>query len=295
MGEIIFQHTQLNYDSSTRIDIGLKGSVCRFCKPADASFKNASHSIPEFLGNKSIFTVDECDACNKLFGEGIESDLSKFIPPSWLTRIEGKKGYKKTQITKGVSLFSDKKFIDINFDHKYEDVKKHLKLENKGSKFSSLNVYKAFVKILISLIPNEYLDEFDELIAWLRSGSGFDSINHKPFVIVGHQHPDYRMPDVMKIEIIRQSFGDNVVYQLDCRFNNFYVKLPLSPRAKCYFRIGSVIPAEGEIHKIHFQEIDFSNYVVKHNYKINLKIPTINGGKGNALSNHELFKCAKNQ
>jgi hypothetical protein len=51
--------------------------VCRFCgrRSPEVTFQFEAHAIPEALGNKSITSTYECDACNQAFGRGIENDL----------------------------------------------------------------------------------------------------------------------------------------------------------------------------------------------------------------------------
>ncbi len=48
---------------------GTDARRCRFCDrdSADATFRTAAHAIPELLGNKTLFTLEECDQCNAFF------------------------------------------------------------------------------------------------------------------------------------------------------------------------------------------------------------------------------------
>jgi len=68
---------------------------CRFCgeSPPGATFHKQAHAIPEALGNKSIESLYECDACNQAFGSGIENDLGNWTQPMRaFARIRGKRG-----------------------------------------------------------------------------------------------------------------------------------------------------------------------------------------------------------
>jgi hypothetical protein len=47
---------------------------CGESSPED-TFKLEAHALPEALGNKSLTTTYECDACNQGFGRGIENDF----------------------------------------------------------------------------------------------------------------------------------------------------------------------------------------------------------------------------
>jgi HNH endonuclease len=50
---------------------------CRFCglRPPEATFRTQAHAIPASLGNRTLFTAHECDACNQAFGRGIENEF----------------------------------------------------------------------------------------------------------------------------------------------------------------------------------------------------------------------------
>ncbi len=52
--------------------------ICRFCERTapGASFRVDTLAIPETLGNRTLFTIEECDECRALFEEGIEAELS---------------------------------------------------------------------------------------------------------------------------------------------------------------------------------------------------------------------------
>lgn len=273
MYDVLLRHIQKNHETFPILNIGNKGGPCRFCKSSKPSYRHLAHSIPELLGNKSIFTLDECDDCNAYFGKNIERHLSEFVPPSWFTKLKGKNGYRTKQALGGIKLYNDGSFINIEYpDHK-SNYSKEIILETKGRFFSGVNVYKAWVKVLVSILPDKYLPDFDDTTKWLLSDDGFEKLNHRPFIVVGNQLPDFRLTDVMDVEVIRrQNLGEGAVYQLDARFNNYYIKLPFSPKAKCMFRVGKVIPARNEVEKVYFQEIDLSTYISKHNYKLKLDV-----------------------
>ena len=81
--------------------------------------------------------------------------MSKFVPPSWFTSLKGKKGYTKKQVNDSITLSSDNSkrlILDSENTDRFKG-----RIASKGSAFSSLNVYKALVKILVSLLPDKYL------------------------------------------------------------------------------------------------------------------------------------------
>lgn len=73
----------LFHNKQKKIIIG-DSNVCAICgksKAQGATFKNSSHVLPASLGNKWIFTKNECDTCNKLFGLEFEDNLAKMLLP----------------------------------------------------------------------------------------------------------------------------------------------------------------------------------------------------------------------
>lgn len=57
--------------------------VCRFCEMDETrvEFADATRPIPLSLGNRSLYTLDECEECRTLFEEGILTDLEAFLRP----------------------------------------------------------------------------------------------------------------------------------------------------------------------------------------------------------------------
>ncbi len=56
---------------------------CRFCELAapQTAFEKARLALPAFLGNESLFALDQCDECGSLFAESIDGDLERFARP----------------------------------------------------------------------------------------------------------------------------------------------------------------------------------------------------------------------
>lgn len=146
--------------------------VCRFCgnTKTTGTFKKKAHAIPELLGNKFLKSKNECDQCNEIFGKEYEDHLAKFLLPyRAIIGIKGKKGvltYKN-----GDTHFKN---IDntININSNYEDFRvdkenKKIYLKVKSQPFIPLNVYKAFLKMAISTMPEEWLVSYNPLINFL--------------------------------------------------------------------------------------------------------------------------------
>jgi hypothetical protein len=72
---------------------------CRFCDRDDSlvSFKNDAHAVSGLLGNKSLFSPNECDSCNTLLGQKYEDQLGKW---STLARAVAQVPGRKNKIPK---------------------------------------------------------------------------------------------------------------------------------------------------------------------------------------------------
>lgn len=158
-----------------------KSDCCRFCgrDRNEVTFIQDTHLIPELLGENGILTMDECDTCNNLFSD-YESNLAIFIRP-YITLL-GIKGKKKIPIFQSRTKNRDeetrtivkhtlegnreihlKQLDDYNIDRE----NKTLDLVFRKPSFIPVKVYKALVKIGLSLLPREY-DKFNaETFEWL--------------------------------------------------------------------------------------------------------------------------------
>ena len=67
MAEPLF--LQRPYAGGACLETG-ENQICRFCGRSrpEVSFRHGAHARPESLGNKSLFTIYECDSGNQFFG-----------------------------------------------------------------------------------------------------------------------------------------------------------------------------------------------------------------------------------
>ena len=154
--------------------------VCRFCglERPTVSFRSRAHAIPKLLGNKSLFTYYECDACNQFFGHGIENDLGNWTMPSrTFSRISGSKGV--PTIKRGGSKSAWRiEYRSTGFHlTQYEDdpffildeEKKQVRFELRRDPYTPVAVLKAFVRIGLTLMPENELPHFLEAMSWVRN------------------------------------------------------------------------------------------------------------------------------
>ena len=154
---------------------------CRFCgeQPPQATFKLEAHALPEALGNKSLFSDYECDACNAFFGKGIENDFGNWSKPMrTFARIRGKKGIPtlKKEGTGGWRIeYDDSSGFNIT---RYEDTPDFLVINEETLEVTfqfrrdvhtPVAVLKAFVKMGLTLLPEAEVQNFSHAVKWIKN------------------------------------------------------------------------------------------------------------------------------
>ena len=154
---------------------------CRFCgkRAPEVSFKLEAHAIPESLGNKKIFSLYECDTCNKFFGSGIENDFGNWSKPARsLGRRRGKRGvptlkgsgdssWRMEWANNQFSITAGSDEGDVPF--KASDDMRTLTFELKRDPHTPMAVLKAFVKMALTIIPDEEVPNFREALSWIKN------------------------------------------------------------------------------------------------------------------------------
>lgn len=152
---------------------------CRFCggTPPTATFRMEAHAIPEAFGNKTLFSAYECDACNQTFGRGFENDFGNWSKPMrTFARIRGKNGVPTLKqggdspgwrIEYGASGFEIKQY-ESNPIFSVDEANKRVVFNLKRDAYTPIAVMKAFVKIGLTVMPAEEMENFDDALSWLR-------------------------------------------------------------------------------------------------------------------------------
>jgi hypothetical protein len=164
--------------NGARRTLGPIPKVCRICDRDHSvtSFPREAHVIPEFAGNKTLFSNYECDDCNQRFGR-LESDLSELTLFSRILagipkKNSGLPAFKNAGGTLSIRSSGDTINI-IGSDHDEQKLvversegEVHYSLTTRP--FRPLAVFKALTKIAYLLIPTEQLEPFHHLKAWLQ-------------------------------------------------------------------------------------------------------------------------------
>jgi hypothetical protein len=150
---------------------------CRFCGLSSprATFRKRAHAIPEATGNKSLYTHYECDACNILFGTGIENDFGNWTKPMrTISRIIGKNGvptierkndgYRIQSGASGLEIYQNAigQFVEI------DDVNKIIRLKLPRDAYTPVAVLKTFFKMGLSLLSETEIENYRNALDWIR-------------------------------------------------------------------------------------------------------------------------------
>ncbi|QND70832.1 HNH endonuclease [Tardiphaga robiniae] len=194
-----------------RVKIG-RMLECRYCSTRRANqFRKIAHTFPEALGNKWVISLDECDQCNQLFSlyEGaLANAVSPFLTLGGVrgkgnkTRQTGRTagnevleqrrtetGRQFLAVANGYNLNS---FASVNSNGNFE-----IKIPIAGVPFVPRLAYKALAKMGYALLPDDELQNYQKLKAWLldtndrvdfpvlECGMSFASIGHAPPFVAG--------------------------------------------------------------------------------------------------------------
>ena len=201
-GHIVEQYEVSAFDTSLRRFTGehkKEQRICRFCNNEDedgnqklVTFDKKAHAVPEALGNKGLVANEECDECNKKFGQTIEKDLISYLDVfRTFYGVSGKNGVPTLKYDKGSTIVKHIKKGDVKaFETKdlplgandlitisthninFDEETNVLKMELKSSEdISTVNIYKALCKIAIGVINHKELPYLKETIKWITSNN----------------------------------------------------------------------------------------------------------------------------
>lgn len=156
---------------------------CRYCGATDATaFGKATnaHALPVALGNRTLFALDECEACNTKFSI-YEDALCKAVGPFLtLGGVRGRNGVRQTGQTGSTStvrhkVVAGKRHLSIGSEgdaRELVEVDKatgslKLTMPVEGDLFVPRYAYKALTKIALSMLPPEELPGFAKAVASL--------------------------------------------------------------------------------------------------------------------------------
>jgi hypothetical protein len=145
---------------------------CRFCHRAmadGARFENEAHAIPAALGNKYLKLNDECDCCNKHFGENVEPTLIELLNVQRVFLGIKARGSRPTIEFPGGSMFHNGERVVMASNKVSTDAAGALSVQLGGERrVVPMKFYQALAKIALSVIPEEDLLSLKRTVAWVR-------------------------------------------------------------------------------------------------------------------------------
>lgn len=157
-----------------------KDRVCRFChkKSPFVSFHKDAHVISELLGNKTYISDFECDDCNGKFGR-YENELASYLGiVRTVQSVKGKKVPKFKSADRTLDIAStvvDDITNQVKF-RRYDGLDKTFEFDRennmtiinyKKATYTPLSVYKALLKIALSVIPPQHLVNYKHALEYL--------------------------------------------------------------------------------------------------------------------------------
>lgn len=148
--------------------------VCRYCHRSEkdgAMFTQEAHAISDSLGNKVLYSNEECDECNDYLGSHCEQDFGEYLR---LQRCYfGVKGREGVPIVRGRNFemsHPDGQPIKIDYScltGNVPDDINNLVLQYE-MEYNPQNLYRALVKYFIGLVPQKYVSHFHKTGSWVK-------------------------------------------------------------------------------------------------------------------------------
>lgn len=185
--------------------------MCRFCGNDDRrKFRTKAHIFPEALGNKWVFSDDECDDCNARFSVYEDALIKAVGPLLTLGDTRGKRGVRQTGRSHSNTflrhtLEDGRRRLSIRAEVDFSNVMKidprtgyiRLNIPIVGDHFVPRLAFKALCKSAVGLLPPEELPHVRGLLAWLAEpdskpafdnlvvGMSFASVGNAPPLVAG--------------------------------------------------------------------------------------------------------------
>jgi hypothetical protein len=186
----ILENYELNvFDPQRKFTYGEKDKSKRKCKYCGkttedgATFSEEAHAISESLGNKTIFSADECDACNARFSNGIEKDVFEYLKVyRVLYGKSGKNGIPQLIFKNGIEIkYQDGKAIIIDKSEASAASEGNLYIPLEfHHEINWMNVYRGFVKFAVAVLPRDITDKLSKTINWINNEKNDGSILNLP-------------------------------------------------------------------------------------------------------------------
>ncbi len=168
----------VSLQADKRVELGTQGA-CRYCRKSgsDVTFRSAAHALPELIGNKHLYSLDECDSCNAYFDRNLENDLANFLGIlRTTTAIKGKKGVPGFKSKDGQRVERVNDCLIVIEHHNSELVSENaatesITLQTRTNPYRPTRVFKCLAKMAISVLPEQEVKRHLRCIDWIRGAT----------------------------------------------------------------------------------------------------------------------------
>jgi len=166
---------------------------CRFCggTTPEAIFGQQKHILPAAFGNRTLFSHEECDACNA-DGSELENDLASFLAiERAMARMRSRKGsvkYRKPGTNSFIESSVDSETVTISRVEgetiiEKRDVDDHsFDLVVQTPKFRPLNVGRALARMMLFALGRDEIKEWAHVLDWVRGKQTWLPVVHRAFI-----------------------------------------------------------------------------------------------------------------
>lgn len=172
----IIASKRINSNNKKEILTDSTSGRCRFCGKSypEVKFEADAHAIPEFIGNKKLFSKYECDTCNKNYFNLFENEMANFMLPLNSisgTKVKNNKTPKYHQKGEPIIKFESSEISISEVPNSlFENLsEKSFNLPIKIPSHIPDYIYRCLVKIGLSIIQEELLNNYKGTIEWLMN------------------------------------------------------------------------------------------------------------------------------
>lgn len=225
---------QLDNTEDVRLDNGIKPRKCRFCGKTEieTSFDSVSHAIPHLIGNRFLKSLYECDNCNKNVFSKYEEQFDAYMRFYHVFCRVSRNGKTinpyKCNSKSTARISASEEWTDI-YCCAGNDLSVMVNEKDKTitacgvRSYHPISVYKAVLKMALTIMPEFYIDDFKDTLKWLMTSSNMLShLNMSIRMYKGLQ--DFN--GVCMIYKRKNNHRDNVPHYLfGLSYNNLFIQI----------------------------------------------------------------------
>ncbi len=226
--------------------------ACRFCgrDTTQAQFKNDAHAVSNLLGNKSLFSLNECNDCNKMLGQKYEDQLGKWSNLARaIAQVPGKKNKKpKFKGDDGLVVETVATGLSIHVPSPHSPDKllagripDEIKLcgDTSSQPYVPIRAAMALVKIACSVCPTPELGQGQNAIGWLMGRQEFRFSQFPVHIAVTPGPINENASEVIMLRRKGDSAEPYLWCVIQCCNFRFQVFIPGCPADESWSREGS--------------------------------------------------------